>query len=53
MYYGHDATSTLIHPDLKDNRVPKNALDIILWRPGIENVCYWQEASECYGYLVR
>lgn len=35
-YYGRDPSSHVQHPNLKETRIPKNALDIIFWRPGIE-----------------
>ena len=35
-YYGRDPSSHVQHPNLKERRIPKNALDIIFWRPGIE-----------------
>lgn len=35
-YYGRDPSSHVRHPNLKETRIPKNALDIIFWRPGIE-----------------
>ena len=34
--YGRDPTSTVVHRDSMERRIPKNALDIIFWRPGIE-----------------
>lgn len=35
-YYGRDPSSHVQHPNVKERRIPKNALDIIFWRPGIE-----------------
>lgn len=35
-YYGRDPSSHVQHPNMKERRIPKNALDIIFWRPGIE-----------------
>lgn len=35
-YYGRDPSSHVQHPNAKERRIPKNALDIIFWRPGIE-----------------
>lgn len=35
-YYGRDPSSHVQHPNMKEIRIPKNALDIIFWRPGIE-----------------
>lgn len=35
-YYGRDPSSHARHPDPKESRIPKNALDVIFWRPGIE-----------------
>ena len=35
-YYGRDPSSHVQHPNMKETRIPKNALDIIFWRPGIE-----------------
>lgn len=35
-YYGRDPSSHVRHPNPKESRIPKNALDIIFWRPGIE-----------------
>lgn len=37
-YYGREPMSHVLHPDKLDRRVPKNALDIIFWRPGIEKL---------------
>ena len=34
--YGRHADSTFVHPDPKEDRVPKQALDIQMWYPGIE-----------------
>ena len=35
-FYGRDPSSHVRHPNQKETRIPKNALDIIFWRPGIE-----------------
>lgn len=35
-FYGRDPTSHYRYMDMMDVRVPKNALDIIWWRPGLE-----------------
>lgn len=35
-YYGRDPSSHVQHTDPQETRIPKNALDIIFWRPGIE-----------------
>lgn len=35
-YYGRDPSSHVQHSDPKESRIPKNALDVIFWRPGIE-----------------
>lgn len=34
--FGRDPDSTFPHPDLKADRVPKNALDVTMYYPGIE-----------------
>ena len=34
--YGRHQDSTFVHPDPKEDRVPKQALDIQMWYPGIE-----------------
>ena len=34
--YGRHTDSTFVHPDPKEDRVPKQALDIQMWYPGIE-----------------
>ena len=34
--WGRDPESTIQYKDTKDIRVPKNAFDILFWRPGIE-----------------
>ena len=34
--YGRSPDSTFVHPDPKENRIPKQALDIQMWYPGIE-----------------
>lgn len=34
--YGRHHDSTFVHPDPKEDRVPKQALDIQMWYPGIE-----------------
>ena len=34
--YGRLPDSTFVHPDPRENRIPKQALDIQMWYPGIE-----------------
>ena len=34
--WGRDPESTYVYPNSMDTRVPKAAMDILLWRPGIE-----------------
>ncbi|KAL9098643.1 MAG: hypothetical protein Q9163_005736 [Psora crenata] len=34
--FGRDPHSDFIHPDIREDRIPKNALDIALWYPNIE-----------------
>ena len=34
--YGRNPDSTFVHPDPKEDRIPKQALDIGMWYPGIE-----------------
>ena len=34
--YGRKPDSTFVHPDPKEDRIPKQALDIQMWYPGIE-----------------
>ncbi|MCJ1388039.1 hypothetical protein MMC18_000883 [Xylographa bjoerkii] len=34
--YGRDPESTYVYPDPMDTRIPKSAMDIVFWRPGIE-----------------
>lgn len=45
-YYGRDPSSTFVHPDSLDTRIPKNAIDIIFWRPGIEKTKDWHKAPD-------
>ena len=34
--FGRDPTADFVHPNPKHDRVPKNAIDIAMWYPGIE-----------------
>ena len=34
--FGRDPASDFVHPNSKHDRVPKNAIDIAMWYPGIE-----------------
>ena len=34
--YGRKPDSTFVHPDSREDRIPKQALDIQMWYPGIE-----------------
>ena len=34
--YGRDLRSDFIHPNPKEDRIPKHAIDIAMWYPGIE-----------------
>ena len=45
-YYGRDPTGTFVHPNKMDTRIPKNAIDIIFWRPGIERTKDWHKAPD-------
>ena len=45
-YYGRDPSGTFVHPDRLDTRIPKNAIDIIFWRPGIEKTKDWHRAPD-------
>lgn len=52
-YYGRDPSAHVRHLDLRDTRVPKNALDIIFWRPGIEAMIEsgkeWSSIEDLYA----
>lgn len=54
-YYGRDPSSHVQHADTKDTRIPRHALDIIFWRPGIEtaiaNGQNWAEVEDIYAIL--
>ena len=54
-FYGRDPESHVIYADLKDTRVPRNALDIIFWRPGIEAQIAsgqnWMEFEDLYAII--
>jgi hypothetical protein len=54
-YYGRDPASHVRHADPKEQRIPKNALDIIFWRPGIEamiqNGSDWSTMDDLYAIV--
>lgn len=37
MSYGRDPQSTYVYPDCMDTRIPKSAMTVNFWRPGIED----------------
>lgn len=55
-YYGRDPSSHVQHADIKDARIPRNALDVVFWRPGIEaqiaNGQKWEEFEDIYAILL-
>jgi serine/threonine protein kinase len=54
-YYGRDPSSHVQHMDMKEPRIPKNALDIIFWRPGIEAMIAsgkeWSSIEDLYAIV--
>lgn len=54
--YGRDPASHVQHRDTMDTRIPKNALDIIFWRPGLEALIdsgkQWSTVEDLFAILV-
>ena len=54
--FGRDPTCTYVYPDSQDARVPKNALYVFFWRPGIEPAINrgedWTQMNDLYALVV-
>ena len=54
-FYGRDPNSHVQHRNPMDTRVPKNALDIIFWRPGLEALMEsgkdWTEVDDLFAIV--